>query len=68
MCYYTDNPVADYDRYAADQDRELQKLPKCSHCGEPIQDDFCWVIDGEIYHPDCGEELFCHYTEGYIGQ
>lgn len=68
MEYYTDNPVADYNRYAADQERELQKLPKCSHCGEPIQDDFCWEIDGEIYHQDCAEELFCHCTDNYIGQ
>jgi len=65
---YTDNPVADAERYIAEQERELQKLPKCSHCGEPIQDEECWAINGEIYHPDCAEELFCHYTENYIGQ
>lgn len=68
MEYYTDNPIADAERYMADQEREMERLPLCSECGERITDDECWVIEGEIYHPDCAEELFCHYTEGYIGQ
>lgn len=66
MEYYTDNPVADAERYYADQEREMQKLPKCSECGEPITDDFCWDIDGEIYCQDCADKLFCHLTENYM--
>lgn len=65
---YTDNPVADAERYMAEQERELQKLPKCSECGEHITSDECWVIENEVYCPDCAEELFCRYTENYIGQ
>lgn len=68
MCFYTDNPVADYEKYSAHQERELQKLPKCSECGNPIMSDECWVIEDEIYCPDCAEDLFCKCTEDYIGQ
>lgn len=66
--YYTNNPVADAERYMAEQERELQKLPKCNHCREHIQDETCWVINGKIYHPDCAEELFCKWTEDYMSQ
>ena len=65
---YTDNPVADAERYMAEQERELQKLPKCSECGERITSDECWVIENEIYCPECAEKLFCKWTENYIGQ
>lgn len=68
MEHYTDNPVADYDRFAADQEKELNRLPLCSECGERIQDDECWVINDEIYCPECAEELFCKWTEDYLGQ
>lgn len=68
MMYYTDNPIADAERYYADQEKELNKLPKCSECGERIQDDFLWNISGELYCPDCADKLFCHCTENYMDQ
>lgn len=39
---WTDDPVADYDRYDAEQTRELEKLPRCSECDHPIQGEECW--------------------------
>ena len=35
--YYSDDPAWDAERYAADQDREMERRPKCSDCGDPIQ-------------------------------
>lgn len=70
MLYYTDNPVSDAERYYTDQEREYEewkvRLPVCSECGEPIEEDFCWEIDGELYHHDCADKLFCHCTENYM--
>lgn len=51
MKYYSDDPVADYDRYCADQQTELDRLPVCEECGEPIQDEEayyindCWICE-----------------------
>ena len=51
--YYTDNPLADFARKDADDQRWLDSLPKCCECGEPIQDDFCFVINDEAVCEDC---------------
>lgn len=68
MEYCSDNPILDYSRYATEQEKELNRLPLCSECGEHIQDDECWVIEDEIYCPECAEKLFCKFTEDYLDQ
>lgn len=56
MFIRTDDPVSDADRYFAEQERELQKLPRCSECDEPIQDEFCYEINGELICERCMNE------------
>ena len=51
--YFTDDPVADYDRYCAEQERESQRFPLCSECGERIMDDFCYEINDEYICEKC---------------
>ena len=51
--YYTDNPLADFNRYDAEQERKRQQLPKCYECGEPLTDDWCYEIDGEYICEEC---------------
>lgn len=51
--YYTDNPLADFDRKDADDARWLASLPKCAECGEPIQTDFCYEINDEVICEQC---------------
>lgn len=31
----------------------LARRPVCCYCGEPIQDEFCYEINGEYYCEDC---------------
>lgn len=50
---YWGDPLDCFDRYEADQSEELEKLPVCSECGEPIQDDFCYQIDGDLICEKC---------------
>lgn len=43
--YFTDNPIADYARYDEEQQEYFGKLPRCSECGEPIQDTEAYYIN-----------------------
>lgn len=62
--YVPDNYDA-YRDHEARQEAELKRLPKCEHCGERIQDDFLYEIDGSVYCEECMNELFRHSTEDY---
>ena len=64
--YYSDNPVADFERWDRDQAEKLARLPVCSHCGEPIQDDFCFEINDELFCEDCMKDNFRRSTDNYI--
>lgn len=56
MMFCTNDPIADFERYDAEQERRLSKLPKCSECGEHIQDECCYVIDGVYICERCMED------------
>lgn len=53
-------------RHDAEQELALTLLPQCVCCGEPIQDEHCFDINGELYCEACLEETFRRYTEDYI--
>ena len=63
---YSDNPAADYDRYDAERHAEESKLPKCSCCGEPIQDDYYFEINDETICESCLIDNHRKRTEDYI--
>lgn len=52
--FRSDNPIRDFERYDAEQQRKLDRLPKCAYCSEPIQDERCYNINGNFVHSDCG--------------
>lgn len=56
---WTDDPVFDAERYTAEQEAELDKLPKCADCGHPIQD--------ELICPDCLDSNYRRETDDYGG-
>lgn len=66
MFYRTDDPLADFDRWDAEQQAALNKLPKCAECGEPIQDDCYYEINGECVCPACLDNNHKHWVEDYI--
>lgn len=59
---YTDDPVRDYDRYDREQQKWLDRLPKCDHCHEPIQDYNYYKIEEANICEECLTE-YCeeHY-------
>ena len=65
MGYLPDN----YDLFAqhdAEQERWLEQRPICSCCGEHIQDDRLYDINGELYCCECTEEEFSKSTDDYM--
>ena len=61
------NVPDNYDAFCwheAKQERWLEKLPKCSECSEPIQDEECYELNGELY---CNKCMNSHsvFTENY---
>ena len=53
---WTDDPVADAAAYTEEQDRRLARRPVCKCCGEHIQDEYMYVIDGKNICPSCLED------------
>lgn len=66
MSFYTDNPIKDFERHDAEQERELDKLPKCAECDHPIQDDECYEIGDELICHECLIKNHRKWTENYI--
>lgn len=65
--YLTDDPAADFDRYDREQQQQLERLPVCEGegCGERIQDDLYFDIDGEILCEKCMIRKYGRRTEDY---
>lgn len=51
--FYTDDPLADFEAHDRDQERWLLRRPKCSECGEHIQDETHTYIGGKHYCREC---------------
>jgi formylmethanofuran dehydrogenase subunit E len=62
----TDDPVADYDRYDAQVQSELDRLPKCSECGNPIQDEECYEFNDELICEGCLIDNHRKWVEDYV--
>lgn len=66
MSYIPDN----YDlfrRHDAEQEKELDKLPRCDYCDEPIQDDFYFLINDEVICESCLNRFFRKDVSDYVG-
>ena len=51
--FYSDNPVADFERWDAYQTKQLEKRPVCRDCDEHIQEDTAYYYNGEWICKDC---------------
>lgn len=50
-----DGNLAALDAHMDAEDRWLDSRPKCDICGDPIQDEFYYDIDGDKYCEKCKE-------------
>ena len=51
--YRTDDPIADFNAWDAEQHKQLESCDKCDSCGNHIQDDHYYEINGELWCPTC---------------
>lgn len=63
--YRTDDPVADFNRWDAEQARKLARYPTCTECGEVILSDRCWEFDDGLICEFCLEENHQKDTSDY---
>lgn len=66
MFVRTDNPIRDFERHDAEQQRKLDKLPRCTYCDRPIQDDVYFEINGECVCEECLNEHHRKAVEDYV--
>lgn len=62
----TDDPVRDFLVHDAEQQKALEKCPKCSMCDEYIQDDYLYEINDEVICEECLKDNFRKNVEDYI--
>ena len=63
---WTDNPVADFHRHDAYKEAKRERLPECSCCGERIQDEYLYLIDGTILCEDCLNDMYRKDVEVFM--
>lgn len=57
MFIITDDPLKDFESWDREQAKQLAKLPLCNICGEPIQQEKAFKLDGEFICDDCIDNL-----------
>ena len=62
----TNDPVADFHRHDTRQSAELDNLPVCSYCDNPIQDDFCYEINDELICESCLNDNHRKLVDDYV--
>ena len=63
---YTDNPAIDFAYWDAEQVKAEALLPVCDDCGEAINDDYYYEVDGDILCEECMRHRYRRFTEDYI--
>ena len=67
---WTSDPERDADRYLdrleRDWERRMKHRPDCAICGERIEDDYAYCINGEWYHEECIEDCQQKFEDDYF--
>lgn len=53
-------------RHEREMEKRLARLPLCSECDNPIQDEHCFEINGELICPDCMKTNHRKRVEDYV--
>ena len=66
LIFRSESLSRDCENYDRAQAKALEKLPRCSECDRPIQDDFCFEINGELLCGECLNDNHRKSTEYFI--
>ena len=55
-----------WERHDNEQEEALEEFPHCDYCGNVIQDEHYFDINGDIVCEECLKENFRKRTEDYI--
>ena len=47
-----------FEQHDAEQEKQLDRLPVCEYCEEPIQEEYAYYIEGAWYCTRCMNENF----------
>lgn len=62
----TDDPIADAERYAAEQDRRLDKLPVCECCGKSIQQERAVYYNNQWCCEECEYDFWHDIRDDFL--
>lgn len=62
----TDDPIADFNNYDAQQSKQEEKLPECSECGTKVQDEYFYEINDEVICSECLDNNHRKWVEDYV--
>lgn len=63
---YTDDPIRDYEAYEREQSAELDSLPCCDRCGEPIQQERAVYYNDQWICEDCEADFWDDIREDFL--
>lgn len=63
---FTDDPIADFERNEAEKEEWLMKLPTCSCCGEPIQQEKAVYYNDQWCCKDCESDFWQDIREDFL--
>ncbi len=53
VAFPSGDPIRDYNSYDFEKERQLLMRPKCTLCDKHIQDDYCYIIQGNCICDKC---------------
>lgn len=62
----TDDPIADFNNYDAQQSKQEENLPECSECGTKVQDEYFYEINDEVICSGCLDNNHRKWVEDYV--
>ena len=63
---FTDNPLLDFAMHDAEQQEQLEKLPVCECCGEPIQQEKAIYYNDQWCCEECESEFWKNIREDFL--
>lgn len=63
---WSNDPIADFEAYDAEQSKKLESLPLCEICGEPIQQEKAVYYNNQWCCEECEAEFWQGIREDFL--